>query len=200
MTMTATSNGPVRRKQLSDQLDRLDGIIDALADGLNQAVADAARDGSRAAVQEVLIELVSNPQVGAFLQTASGHPQSPAHHAGPSFFARMKGRICGAVRKVVGFVSRNASAASQAITNVVRRVVFASQRALHLVVVKARRLAAFRSFKIALFAAIGICAIVAISFQGSMGLFLSAVAAATAAGAIQIGKWFRRAVSRLRLA
>ena len=49
MSATAT-NGPARRKQLSDQLDRLDGIIDALADALPQAVAEAARAGRAGAV------------------------------------------------------------------------------------------------------------------------------------------------------
>ena len=51
MTATATMNGKPRRKQLADQLDRLDGIIDALAEGLNGAVADAAREGTRQAVK-----------------------------------------------------------------------------------------------------------------------------------------------------
>ena len=37
-----TTNGKPKRKQLSEQLDRLDGIIDVLAEGLNKAVADAA--------------------------------------------------------------------------------------------------------------------------------------------------------------
>ena len=40
MSATAT-NGKPTRNQLADQLDRLDGIIDTLAEGLNQAVADA---------------------------------------------------------------------------------------------------------------------------------------------------------------
>lgn len=40
--------GRPQRKQLSDQLDRLDGIIDCLADGLNEAVAGAVRDGTQA--------------------------------------------------------------------------------------------------------------------------------------------------------
>ena len=33
MSTATLTNGTARRKQLSDQLDRLDGIIDALADG-----------------------------------------------------------------------------------------------------------------------------------------------------------------------
>ena len=44
---TVTNGKP--RKQLSDQLDRLDSIIDALAEGLPGAVTDACREGARAA-------------------------------------------------------------------------------------------------------------------------------------------------------
>jgi hypothetical protein len=47
--MNATTNAKPPRKQLSDQLDRLDSILDGLGDGLNGAVADAAREGSLAA-------------------------------------------------------------------------------------------------------------------------------------------------------
>ena len=42
-------NGRPRRKQLSDQLDRFDGIIDALANGLPEAVAAATREGAKQA-------------------------------------------------------------------------------------------------------------------------------------------------------
>ena len=40
MTATTVSNAMPRRKQLSDQLDRLDSILDALSDGLNGAVIE----------------------------------------------------------------------------------------------------------------------------------------------------------------
>ena len=60
-TATAT-NGKPQRKQLSDQLDRLDGIIDALAEGLNGAVADAAREGTRLAVKDAIVEIMTNPE------------------------------------------------------------------------------------------------------------------------------------------
>ncbi|MFO0825298.1 MAG: hypothetical protein U0792_19615 [Gemmataceae bacterium] len=36
---------PTQRKQLADQLDRLDEIIDGLAEGLPGAVTDAVREG-----------------------------------------------------------------------------------------------------------------------------------------------------------
>lgn len=61
--MTATLNGKPTRKQLSDQLDRLDGIIDILADALPQAVADACKEGAKQAVKEAVTELLANPDV-----------------------------------------------------------------------------------------------------------------------------------------
>jgi hypothetical protein len=51
------------RKQLSDQLDRLDTIIDALGEALPEAVADAAREGTRAAVREAILEILANPDL-----------------------------------------------------------------------------------------------------------------------------------------
>lgn len=68
-----TINGRPKRKQLSEQLDRLDGIIDALADGLNKAVADAAREGTRLAVKDAILEILSNPELRALIV-----PQMPA--------------------------------------------------------------------------------------------------------------------------
>lgn len=42
MTATMMANGKTR-KTLADQLDRLDRILDGLAEALNEAVADAVR-------------------------------------------------------------------------------------------------------------------------------------------------------------
>ena len=50
---TTEVNGKPRRKTLSDQLDRLDGVIDDLSDGLNQAVAHAVERGVSTAVEAV---------------------------------------------------------------------------------------------------------------------------------------------------
>ena len=67
MTMTA-SNHKLPRKQLADQLDRLDGILDALSEGLNGAVADAAREGTRLAVKDA----AANRQIASILASALG--------------------------------------------------------------------------------------------------------------------------------
>jgi CRISPR/Cas system CMR subunit Cmr4 (Cas7 group RAMP superfamily) len=62
MSATATMNGRPQRKQLSDQLDRLDTIIDALAEALPSAVADACKEGARAAVKDAIVEIMTNAE------------------------------------------------------------------------------------------------------------------------------------------
>jgi hypothetical protein len=72
--MTATMNGRPQRKQLSDQLDRLDTMIDCLSDALPQAVADATREGTRSAVRDILGELLRDPEILNRLREALGGP------------------------------------------------------------------------------------------------------------------------------
>jgi hypothetical protein len=69
MATTTLNNGP--RKTLASQLDRLDTILDGLADNLNEAVALAAADSLKevvnVAVQEAvhaaLVEVLSNAEL-----------------------------------------------------------------------------------------------------------------------------------------
>ena len=61
--MTPPSLNGRPRKQLSEQLDRLDEIINGLADCLPAAVADATRDGIRSAFSDVVVELMSDPAI-----------------------------------------------------------------------------------------------------------------------------------------
>ena len=88
---TAGFNGKAPRKTLADQLDRLDAIIDALAAGLNETVADVVRQAVTAAVQQALEGLaqaaLSNPdllrRLTEQLAPPAAAPQA-AHEAGPS--------------------------------------------------------------------------------------------------------------------
>ena len=105
MSATAAVNGKPR-KQLSDQLDRLDRIIDALGDALPEAVTDAVKDGSRLAVKEALIEIMTNPELRGMLASTSQPtpiplppPQEPAPTK-PSFWSRVKGRVVAAASTV----------------------------------------------------------------------------------------------------
>ena len=77
--MTATLNGRPPRKQLGDQLDRLDSILDVLADALPAAVADACKEGAKQAMKEVVLELLTNPDVRAMLTgSVPAPPPTPA--------------------------------------------------------------------------------------------------------------------------
>ena len=64
MTMTL-DNGV--RKTLASQIDRLDSILDGLAENLNEAVADGVKGAVTVAVQEAvhaaLVEILSNAEV-----------------------------------------------------------------------------------------------------------------------------------------
>jgi hypothetical protein len=75
--MTATLNGRPPRKQLGDQLDRLDSILDVLADALPAAVADACKEGAKQAMKEVVLELLTNPDVRAMLVGGITPPLTP---------------------------------------------------------------------------------------------------------------------------
>ena len=65
MTTTTLDNGV--RKTLASQIDRLDSILDGLAENLNQAVADSVKGAVTVAVQEAvhaaLVEILSNAEV-----------------------------------------------------------------------------------------------------------------------------------------
>jgi len=72
---TTVANDRPRRQRLSDQLDRLDGVIDDLSDGLNQAVSHAVERGVSTAVekavQSVLQVALASPEVARQLALAT---------------------------------------------------------------------------------------------------------------------------------
>jgi hypothetical protein len=74
---TVLTNSKVR-KSLSEQIDRLDKILDGLAQALNGAVADAVTQAVslavKEAVQTVLTEVLSNSDLRAQLQSGAVAP------------------------------------------------------------------------------------------------------------------------------
>jgi len=106
---TQNTNGQSVRKTLSSQLDRLDGIIDTLADGLNQAVVDAVRDAVTLAVQQavevVLRELLTRPEI---LQTLAGQVSpvtaAPAEPK-PSKLKRLLGCVGAKISKAGAWIA-----------------------------------------------------------------------------------------------
>src|SRR5262249_15521400 len=75
----ATKNG-TPRKLLSEQIDRRDGVIDALDEGLRGAVADAVREAVGAAVNEavqaVLVQVLTTPEMQKRMRQAAA-PAGP---------------------------------------------------------------------------------------------------------------------------
>jgi hypothetical protein len=73
MTTTTSQNGRVR-KNLADQIDRLDGILDGLSEALQsvvtQAVQEAVGVAVREAVQTALTEIFTNPALLSLLRGA----------------------------------------------------------------------------------------------------------------------------------
>src|SRR5262249_22288488 len=108
-TTTAAADGRPRRKTLSDQLDRLDGVIDDLSDGLNQAVSHAVERGVgtavEKAVQGVLQAALASPEVARQLALAT--PAAPP--------AEQEGATPGEDRGFLGGVLERASAGPTAV-------------------------------------------------------------------------------------
>lgn len=92
--MTATLNGKPPRKQLSDQLDRMDAILDLLAENLPQAVADACAEGAKQAMKEAVVELLSHPDVRALLTPGVSAPSPvPSPAPRPNWWVKLKGEV-----------------------------------------------------------------------------------------------------------
>jgi len=78
MTSTINSNVRMPRKMLATEIDRLDALLDGLADNLNKAVAMAVKDTVgqvvREAVEVAVKEVLSNPEL---LRAALGQHTPP---------------------------------------------------------------------------------------------------------------------------
>jgi hypothetical protein len=191
MSTTMTPNGKPR-KQLSDQLDRLDeqlarqdAVIDALADGLNQAVGDAAKEGVKEAVQAAVVELLTNIELRAALYKATAPPDA----ARPSVWGRL--RAFG--RTVVEKGREAAAAVRQAVVS--KTVVLKAAAA-----VAAGPLSVAWKLRKALAVGLGVGAVVtavAVVAGPPVASALSGLAATVAAMAVQATVWVRGTVRRL---
>src|SRR5262249_31338822 len=72
MTQMTTNGRP--RKQLSEQIDRLERAVGGLGLGLREAV----REATTQAVGELVAEVVTNPDVAAFFRNAQAQPAQAA--------------------------------------------------------------------------------------------------------------------------
>ena len=91
-----TANGRPR-KQLSEQIDRLEQAVGGLGLGLREAVREATTQAVREAVGELVAEVVTNPDVAAFFRNAQAQP---AQAPGPkgSLGGSLLGRLAGWLR------------------------------------------------------------------------------------------------------
>lgn len=193
MSAATLTNGKPQRKQLSDQLDRLDGIIDALADGLNQAVADACREGTRLAVRDVLAELARNPELRALLvpPPAPAPVPPPPQPKTPGLWGRIKAKAAAARRAVAGVVTKAKEA-------VIRRCLIAGDAVVALGHATGEALPVRR----VMLAGLGVGLVVGAAclvLPQTTAAVVSGVGAACTAVSVQVGNWLTRAARRVGL-
>jgi hypothetical protein len=203
--MTATLNGRPQRKQLSDQLDRLDTMIDCLSEALPQAVADATREGTRSAVRDILSELLRDPEILARLRDALGGgttPAKPSEPVAPPPTPTSTSHGPGLLSRVGNSLQRGASVAiekgRQAFAKIRARVREAKDRAGAAIrtaqtVVPLGRFAATA-------AAVGVT-VAAVSYVAPQGFsaVVSGVGGAVVAGAVQTYRWLRKSARSVGL-
>jgi len=196
MSATTAANGKPQRKQLSDQLDRLDSIIDALAEGLNQAVADACREGTRQAVKDVLVELVSNPELRAAVaphapSVPTQAPEAPPEPKKSGIWSRIKAQVAEAKKAAAG-------AATCAKEAVIRRFAIAGEA----VVALGRMTGEALPVRKIVLVGLGVGLLVGVAglvLPQTMAAVVSGIGAACTSVAVQTGNWLTRAARRVGL-
>jgi hypothetical protein len=190
---TATiSNAKPSRKQLSDQLDRLDSILDGLGDGLNGAVADAAREGTRLAVRDAIVEMMTDPTLRTKLHQATT-PEPPTETVNanerPGFWKRMKAYAGQAVESV----GRMASSAMTAVKGKVRAL---SQTAAE-TVQSIRDLGTLKTTALVVALSVAVVSFLAPHVASAA---LSGISSAVAVVAVRLGVWMGRTRRALSIA
>jgi hypothetical protein len=191
MSATATAANGRPRKQLSDQLDRLDTIIDCLAEALPAAVADACKEGARAAVKDAIVEIVSNPELRARVapQPAPVAEASAPEPETPSLWVRLKAKLAAARDAVAVAVGRAKDA-------VVRRCVVAGDAVVALGHMTGEQIRVRRILLVAL----GVGAVVGLAclvVPQTTAAVVGGIGATCTAVGVQVGSWLRRAARRV---
>lgn len=197
MTGNSTLHSKPQRKQLADQLDRLDTIIDALADALPAAVADACREGARAAIKDVIVEVLASPDLRALLVPVPREPVSdvpapaPVEPRRPNFWQRFKALKDEAVQTAHGAV--------RWVRNVVVEPCLAARETVAAINAAAGEpLPVRRVLLIALGVGL-VIGFVCLETPHWLAASVSAGTSASTAIAVQTGNWLKRAVRRFGL-
>ena len=201
MSATATLNGKPQRKQLADQLDRLDLIIDALADGLNQAVLDAAREGTRLAVKDAIVEIMTNPDLRAMLAPpaapaaapvpAPSSPEAVSQPKKPGLWARLKSKATAARNAVAAALTRAKEA-------VIRRGMIAGDAVVALGHATGEALPIRRVLLVGLGVGL-VVGVACLVVPQTTAAVVSGAGAACTAVSVQVGNWLTRAARRVGL-
>ena len=203
MSATTTTNGKPQRKQLADQLDRLDGIIDALAEGLNQAVIEACREGTRLAVKDAIVEIMTNPELRAMLAppalpaatpaVASAPPvyDLPPDEPKPGLWARIKATAAAARAAVTG-------AATKAKETVTAKYKTASDTVVALGEATGESLPVRRMLWVGLGTGL-VVGVICLVMPHAAAAVVGAVGVAVTSVAVQVGRWLKRAAHRFGL-
>src|SRR5262245_20919041 len=108
-----TTNYTTRpRKNLADQIDRLDSILDGLSENLNEAVATAVKEAVTTGVRQAVIEVLTNPELQQLLRppTPPVPDPAPAESTGGGFLGRLRLAVLGTAKRVAQAAVRAASA------------------------------------------------------------------------------------------
>ena len=106
---TNTINRP--RKNLSEQIDRLDSILDGLSESLNEAVTTAVKEAVTSGVQHAIVEVLTNPELQQLLHPPKP-PDPPVHSPTPPESSGGGGFLGGLWLALSGTAGRVAKAAS----------------------------------------------------------------------------------------
>jgi hypothetical protein len=118
---TNTINRP--RKNLADQINRLDSLLDGLANNLNEAVASAVQQAVATAVKEAvttgvtqaLVEVLTNPELQQLLRPPTTPPPSPPAASESSGGGGFLGGLWLALSGTAGRVAKAAGRAASAV-------------------------------------------------------------------------------------
>ena len=183
---TATLNGKMPRKQLSDQLDRMDTLIDGLADALPEAVADACRDGARQAVKDAVLEILASPELRALITevvSARATPPQPVETK-PPLWTRLRTKLESLRTRLTAPIR----SAKQAVTT-------RFQNVTTLASIAAGMLTTVLPSKSTLLAGIAIGVTVGMIGYASSHLIAAMIGGVGATGVAviaKVGRWFRR--------